>query len=66
MELVDLTESIRRYRRRRAHELEIDIDIDRRHRHHHHHHGRRRSSGGRYREMEVIYDDRRPAGGYYY
>lgn len=77
-ELMDLTEDIRRSRRRRAHrradELEVDIEID--HDHYHAHRPqrpvprrRRRSSGyldERFRELEVSVDERRPRGGYYY
>ncbi|TQV92099.1 hypothetical protein V2A60_004399 [Cordyceps javanica] len=74
-ELMDLSEDIRRARRRktqdRSREIELDIEIDRDHHHHHRpvQRRRRRSSGyldERFRELEVSIDERRPRGGYYF
>ncbi|KAM3503476.1 hypothetical protein MY11210_008704 [Beauveria gryllotalpidicola] len=77
-ELMDLSEDIRRARRRktqqeRSREIELDIEIDRDHHHHHHqrpiHRRRRRSSGyldEHFRELDVSIEERRPRGGYYY
>ncbi|KAJ3473281.1 hypothetical protein NLG97_g10400 [Lecanicillium saksenae] len=72
---MDLSEDIRRSRRRVAHdrsrEIELDIEIDRDIHHHHRpvQRRRRRSSGyldEHFRELEVSVDERRPRGGYYY
>ncbi|KAJ4145456.1 hypothetical protein LMH87_004306 [Akanthomyces muscarius] len=79
-ELMDLSEDLRRSRRRKVHdhssrEIELDIEIDRDTHHHHHHpqrplqRRRRRSSGyldEHFRDLEVSIDERRPRGGYYY
>lgn len=78
-ELMDLSEDLRRARRRRVHEhssreIELDIEIDRDTHHHHHpqrpvQRRRRRSSGyldENFRELEVSIDERRPRGRYYY
>ncbi|OAA34889.1 hypothetical protein BBO_08976 [Beauveria brongniartii RCEF 3172] len=74
---MDLSEDIRRARRRktqeRSREIELDIEIDRDHHHHHYqrpiHRRRRRSSGyldEHFRELDVSIDERRSRGGYYY
>ncbi|KAM3532940.1 hypothetical protein MY4038_003755 [Beauveria bassiana] len=76
-ELMDLSEDIRRARRRktqeRSREIELDIEIDRDHHHHYQqrpiHQRRRRSSGyldEHFRELDVSIDERRSRGGYYY
>ncbi|KAM3501340.1 hypothetical protein MY10362_005629 [Beauveria mimosiformis] len=76
-ELMDLSEDIRRARRRktqeRSREIELDIEIDRDHHNHHYqrplHRRRRRSSGyldEHFRELDVSIDERRSRGGYYY
>lgn len=68
---MNLSEDIRRARRRRPHrdELEIDIDIDSSHHQRPMRRRRRRSSGyldERFSELEVSVDGRRPRGGFYY
>ncbi|OAA54177.1 hypothetical protein ISF_08404 [Cordyceps fumosorosea ARSEF 2679] len=72
-ELMNLSEDIRRARRRktndRSREIELDIEIDRDHHHRPVQRRRRRSSGHldeHFRELEVSIDGRRPRGGYYY
>lgn len=77
-ELMNLSEDLRRMRRRKAHErsreLELDIEIDRDTHHHHRpqrplQRRRRRSSGyldEHFRELEVSIDESRPRGGHYY
>lgn len=68
LQLTELSNDIKRYRKDRVREIEWERDVtedwERRRHRHHHHHGPGPWDEERVVEREVIYDDRRPVRGY--